>query len=166
MDTTTIEQRLRTFLLALAGFMCLGTVAELALAEHTKTLVQLTPFVLCGVGLVTVIVALLRPRRGTLIALRVVMGLLMAGSLFGIYEHLANNLAFELDIRPGAAINSVWFAALKGAAPLLAPGILALAAVLAIAATYYHPALSNQRDSATKRLVSKNDSSISEGRLS
>src|SRR5690242_1604697 len=91
MDTTTIEQRLRTFLLALAGFMCLGTVAELALAEHTKTLVQLTPFVLCGVGLVTVIVALLRPRRETLIALRVVMGLLMAGSLFGIYEHLANN---------------------------------------------------------------------------
>jgi hypothetical protein len=31
--------------------------------------------------------------------------------------------------------------ALMGANPLLAPGILALAGVLAIAATYHHPAL-------------------------
>lgn len=141
MDATTVEQRLRTFLLVLAGWMCVGTSVELFLAKHTKDPMQFVPFVLCGLGLIVVVAALLRPRRGTLIALRGVMGLLMAGSLLGIYEHVANNLAFELDLRPGAVWSDVWFEALRGAAPLLAPGILALAAIIAIAATYEHPAL-------------------------
>ena len=141
MGTTTVEQRLRTFLLVLAGWMCVGTIVELFLAKHTEDAVQLVPFVLCGVGLIAVVGALRRPRRATLMTLRAVMGLLMLGSLFGVYEHLANNFAFELEMRPGAVWSDVWFAALRGAAPLLAPGILALAAIVAIAATYEHPAL-------------------------
>jgi hypothetical protein len=63
------------------------------------------------------------------------------GSLFGLYEHIEHNLAFELEIRPTAAVNDVFMEALKGASPLLAPGILGLAALIALAATYYHPAL-------------------------
>jgi hypothetical protein len=41
--------------------------------------------------------------------------------------------------------------ALTGAAPLLAPGVLALAGVLAIAATYYHPALGRTPATAADR---------------
>ena len=141
MGTTTVEQRLRTFLLVLAGWMCVGTVVELFLAKHTEDPVQFAPFVLCGLGLIAVMAALRRPRRATLMALRGVMSLLMIGSLFGMYEHLANNFAFELEMRPSAVWSDVWFEALRGAAPLLAPGILALAAIIAIAATYEHPAL-------------------------
>jgi hypothetical protein len=164
MRTTTVEQRLRTFLLVLAGWMCIGTVVELALAEHTETLVQLAPFVLCGVGLIAVVAALLRPRRATLLALRGVMGLLMLGSLFGMYEHVENNLAFELEMRPSAAVSDVWFEALKGAAPLLAPGILALAAIIAIAATYEHPALRSRHDIVLPAHAPAGDPSRSEGR--
>ena len=145
MDTTTIAQRLRTFLLVLAGSMCAGTIVELLLAEHTETLVQLIPFVLCGLGLLAVAAALFRPRRATLLALRAVMGLLLAGSLLGVYEHFAGNLAFEQEIRPAATFGAVWMEVLKGAAPLLAPGILAVVAVMAIASTYYHPALARDR---------------------
>ena len=141
MDATIVSQRLRIFLLRLAGFLCIGTTIELLLAEHTKDPIQLVPFVLCAIGLLAVLAALFRPQRVTLLALRGVMGLLMVGSLFGIYEHLESNIAFELDIRPGVGVASVLIDALKGAAPLLAPGILALAGLLAIAATYYHPAL-------------------------
>jgi hypothetical protein len=36
---------------------------------------------------------------------------------------------------------------LGGENPLLAPGILAVAAMLALAATYYHPALSDEQQS-------------------
>lgn len=141
MEMTIVERRLRVFLLGLAGFMCAGTVVELLLAKHTETAIQLIPFVLCGLGLIAVIAALLRPRRGTLVALRVVMGLLIAGSLLGVYEHVEHNLEFALEIRPNAALSDIWFKGLSGANPLLAPGILSLAAVIAIAATYYHPAL-------------------------
>ena len=71
----------------------------------------------------------------------VVMGLLIAGSLLGVYEHVEHNLEFALAIRPNAALSDIWFKGISGATPLLAPGILSLAAVIAIAATYYHPAL-------------------------
>ena len=65
----------------------------------------------------------------------------LVGSLFGIYEHLEHNIEFALEIRPNAAVADVFWGALAGANPLLAPGILAFMAILALAATYYHPAL-------------------------
>lgn len=147
-ETTTVEQRLRVFLLRLAGFICAGTVVELLLSKHTETLTQLIPFALCGLGLIVVLAALLRPRRATLLALRGVMALLIAGSLLGVYEHIQNNIELELELRPSATTGAVLLKALQGASPLLAPGILALAAVIAIAATYYHPALARRSRSA------------------
>jgi hypothetical protein len=150
MPTTTVEQRLRSFLLWLAGSICIGTTVELFLAKHYEDPLQLLPFVLCGVGLIAVVAVLRRPGHIQLLALRGVMSLLLLGSLLGIYQHLVNNFAFELDIRPSAVWSDVWFQALRGAAPLLAPGILAVAAVVAIAATYAHPALARQNDAAAQ----------------
>jgi hypothetical protein len=43
-------------------------------------------------------------------------------------------------------VSDVWFKALRGADPLLAPGILALAGILSTAATYRHPALERRRE--------------------
>jgi hypothetical protein len=131
--------------------MCAGTIIELLLAEHTEDLIQFIPFVLCGLGLAAVAVALLRPGRGTLLALRAVMGLLLVGSLLGVYEHFEGNLAFEQEIRPAATFGAVWLDVLKGAAPLLAPGILAVVAVIAIASTYYHPALAREAGADDRR---------------
>lgn len=135
--------RLRRFLLALSGLLFAGVVVELLFADHLKEVVQLIPFVLCGLGLIAASVAVLRPQRQTLLGLRACMGLVTFGSLFGLYEHVANNIAFLLEIHPDATAGDVFAGALGGANPLLAPGILALAAVLAVAATYYHPALSD-----------------------
>lgn len=165
MEASIIVRRLRTFLLGLAGFVCSGAIVELALSEHTKSAIQLLPFALCAAGLVAIAAVLLRPRRATLIGLRVVMGLLLAGSCLGVFEHFESNMAFELDIRSGAATSAVWLAALKGAAPLLAPGMLAVAALIALAATYYHPALSG-RAARSSRPLAQPDSPISERRLS
>lgn len=142
MTNDIIVQRLRRFLLILVACLCLGTMVELWLSEHTGEPLQFTPFVLCSVGFIAVVGVLLRPSRRTITALRAVMVIVALGSLLGIYLHLAGNFEFELDIRPNAVVGDVIMDALMGAAPLLAPGILALAAVLAIAATYYHPALS------------------------
>jgi hypothetical protein len=58
--------------------------------------------------------------------------------LLGIYEHLENNFKFALEIRPNAVLSNVFWESLSGANPLLAPGILALAA------TYYQPELSKK----------------------
>ena len=141
MTSGVVEQRLRYFLLIVSGTICVGTIAELLLTKHTQTPVQFIPYALCGLGVVAVGAALLFPQRATLFGLRIVMVIVTCGSLFGIYEHLQNNWQFAMEITPGAPLGEVIIATLKGANPLLAPGILALAASLALAATYYHPAL-------------------------
>jgi len=157
-----VEQRLRFFLLAIAACICAGTMVELLLAEHTETAVQLVPFALCGLGLLAVAAALVHPRRGTLIALRLVMALLLLGGFFGVYEHIEHNLAFELEIRPSATASDVWLDALKGASPLLAPGVLGLAASLALAATYEHPALARRQANTRRAQTPIGEPSISQ----
>lgn len=141
MPANTVLQRLRTWLFILSGLMFGAIVVELILNEHTETPVQWIPFVLAGLALVALVAVLLRPQRTTLRVLRAVMALVILGALLGVFEHVQSNLLFELDIRPGATVGAVLWDALKGAAPLLAPGIMAMAAVVALSGTYAHPAL-------------------------
>jgi hypothetical protein len=149
MSSELILQRLRRFLLLLAAGLCVGTVVELALTEHTGEPLQWVPFALCGLGFAAIAAALLSPRRATFLTLRGVMLLMMLGSLLGIYEHIQGNIGFALEIRPHAGVSAVFLDALAGANPLLAPGILALAGVIALAAIYHHPALSKQSEANT-----------------
>ncbi len=146
MNDTMILARLRHFLFVLAALLCVGTFVELWSAEHYQEPIQLLPFILAGLGLATILVVLWRPRRVTMRAMQVVMVLNALGSAFGIYEHIENNLGFELEIRPNAAAVDVFIEALHGASPLLAPGILALAACLSLAASYCHPAFTKPGD--------------------
>ncbi len=141
MTAEVIVTRLRRFLLILVAFVCAGTIVELLLTEHVEHPLQLIPFGLCVLALLAVGAVWFRPQRGTIMTLRGVMVVVAAGSVLGMYLHLANNLDFELEIRPNANGSEVIMDALMGVNPLLAPGILVLVAVLAIAATYYHPAL-------------------------
>lgn len=145
MSAEQIIERLRRFLWIVAGLLCAGTLVELALIEHTEDPLQLLPFALCGIGLVAVLVAWFRPQRTSLWTLRIVMAFLIVGSLFGVYEHVAGNLAFALEIQPTATFSERVLEALGGANPLLAPGMLALAGVLALAATYHHPVLERRQ---------------------
>ena len=73
-------------------------------------------------------------------AARIGLGVVIAGGLFGVYEHFARNLAFEHEIRPGTAPTDLLGEAAQGASPLLASGILMLGAVLAFAATLWREA--------------------------
>ena len=141
MSSESVLFRLRVFLLALAGFMCVGTIVELALTKHWESPTQVLPFVLSGLSLVVITVVLLRPGRGSLRLLRWVLGIALVGSLFGVFEHIEHNLEFALEIRPNAVAADVIWEAVAGANPLLAPGILAFTAIIALAATYYHPML-------------------------
>ena len=147
MNSNDVLRRLRLFLLVLASLVFAGALFELVLSEHTETLVQWIPFILSGLGIAAILAALISPQRLTLIALRLVMVLVVLGSLLGVYEHLVNNIGLELEIRPNVMVVSVFMEALKGASPLLAPGMLAVAAIIAIAATYYHPALLGNKKS-------------------
>ena len=138
MTSSDVLARLRRFLLVLSAFLFCGTLVELWLVNHTKDLVQWIPFVLCGVGFLVVVSVLIRPRGATVKSLRVWMLVVVVGSLFGVYQHVTNNIAFEREVNPRASSSRVLRQGLGGANPLLAPGMLAVAALLALAATYKH----------------------------
>ena len=151
MNADTILVRLRLFLLGTSAFLLIGTLVELVAIGHTKEPIQLVPFILCILGLAIVSVALARPARKSLMALRAVMIPVTLGSLLGVWEHVENNAAFYLEVHPTATTTQLVGAALGGASPLLAPGMLALAAALAVAATYYHPALLRRHAAASEQ---------------
>lgn len=141
MSAELILNRLRTFLLALAAFLSIGTVVELAFTKHWESPIQLIPFVLCGLGLIAIALFLFKPMHRNITLLRWVMILNFVGSLFGIFEHVEENINFALEIKPSTAGLDLILKGLGGANPLLAPGMLAFAALIALAATYYHPLL-------------------------
>jgi hypothetical protein len=125
--------RLRTFLYLLAAVLFTGTIGELLMVGHDESRMQLVPFGLCLLGLVALGVAWRRPDRQQR---RAAMVTIAAGSVLGVWEHLEGNIGFVHEVRPHAGTLEAFREGLGGAAPLLAPGILAIGAAVAIAATF------------------------------
>jgi hypothetical protein len=72
------------------------------------------------------------------------MLLIAAGGVLGMMLHVQANVGFEQEIRPSAAIGELILPTLKGASPLVAPGVMVFAALLAWAATYAHPVMGGE----------------------
>lgn len=136
MNDRTALRRLNRFLFLLAAGMFLGTIAELLAAKHYEDTIQLVPFALCGIGLLALAALKLRPTRPVILAIQGVMLVIAAGSLFGVYEHVTGNLEFVHEVRRNADRMTVIIDTLQGGAPVLAPGILAIGAIITLAATY------------------------------
>lgn len=131
----------RRFLLLTTGAMCLGVIAELALTGHTEAPLQWAPLIACALGLAVLGWALIQPRRAALRALQGVMIVAAVAGAVGTFAHLSGNLELAREARPDAAQSAPVLAALTGGNPPLAPGAMAVIALVGLAATYRHPAL-------------------------
>lgn len=143
MSASEILRRLRLFLTALAFLMFLGTLIELWLVGHTEDTIQWVPFVLCALGILSIAGWFIVRNRFSRSVLTACMLLVAVGGAFGVYQHVSNNIAFEKEIHPNAAGSDLILKGLGGANPLLAPGTLSVAALLALAATYKYSGASN-----------------------
>jgi hypothetical protein len=76
-----------------------------------------------------------RPSRPALLALRLCMAVIAAGSLLGAWEHVEGNYEFAGETHPHAARWELVRSGHTGRDPLLAPGILAAVAAVTLAAT-------------------------------
>lgn len=142
--------RIRQFLLVIAAGVFVMTVTELLFLSHWSETIQLLPFALSAVGLVTLALAYFRPGPRTIHLLRWSMIVIGSCSLIGIYEHMANNLGFQMEIQPNATFLELALATVEGANPVLAPGILALGAAIGWTAGYQHPALEREPEAVVK----------------
>ncbi len=140
----TVEARYRRFLLATALVIYVGAAVELWLVEHVEGVYQWVPFGLAAIGAASALAFRASASRRTGGVLRASSAVVVAGSVWGVVLHVRGNLAFEREVHPDAPLWGALREAAGGVSPLLAPGTLALAAVLAAAATYRHPALSDR----------------------
>ena len=133
--------RIRQFLLIISAGVFVMTVTELFFLSHWTETIQILPFVLSGWGLIALLLAYFRPSPATIKFLRWSMIVIGLCSLIGIYEHMSNNLGFQMEIQPNATPWELIMATLEGANPVLAPGILMLGAAIGWTAAYQHSAL-------------------------
>jgi hypothetical protein len=131
-----VLRRLRKFLLVLSLLLFVGALVELWLVGHTVEFVQWIAFVLAGAGALSVTMTLFNFGPATVRILRVCMIVVALGSFFGIYQHISGNIAFAREIHPDSSTSQLFWRGLQGGNPLLAPGVLAVAALLALSATY------------------------------
>ena len=136
MNAAEVLRRLRQFLLTLSILIFGGTLLELWFVEHTGEAIQWLAFVFAGIGLAAAVLALLRRQPSTVFITRVLMVIVIGGSFLGVYQHVSNNVAFEREIQPNATTRQLIWKGVSGANPLLAPGTLAIASLLSLAALY------------------------------
>ena len=136
--------RIRQFLLIISAGVFVMTVTELFFLSHWTETIQLLPFVLSGWGLIALLIAYFRPSPATIKFLRWSMIVIGLCSPIGIYEHMSNNLGFQMEIQPNSSTWELILATLEGANPVLAPGILMLGAAIGWTAVYQHSGLEHQ----------------------
>jgi hypothetical protein len=129
-------KRVQRFLSAMTLALFLGTIAELLSVKHYGEPIKLVPFALCLLGCAALAAVRLRPGRRVFLAVRAFMAVTMLGSLLGVYEHIEGNLETSREIHRHLATMARIKAMLTGRDPIAAPGMLAVAALLLIAATY------------------------------
>jgi hypothetical protein len=136
LDTITALRRL---LLALVVIGAAGLVVELILMKHYDSAWQWTPLVLLGFVLIASALIWRRPGSATLRLFVAVMLLCVVSGVVGVYLHYQGNVEFALEREPLRGIALFW-KALRGATPALAPGAMAQLGLLGLVYSYRHPA--------------------------
>jgi hypothetical protein len=138
MNAEIILKKLRVFLLGFSIFIFAGALFELAFLNHLGEDLQFMPFVLGPLGIILAALMILKPSSKMVKAVRVGMWAILVGGIIGMIVHVSGNLEF-LEGGQGASFGEIIKNAFGGRNPLLAPGILSMSAVIALAALYKHP---------------------------
>lgn len=133
---------LRKLLLALVLLGAAGLAAELLLLEHFESFRQWLPLLVLAGAFATGIALAARPNRATVRIFQATMLLCIAAGLLGLVLHYRGNAAFEREMDASVRGFGLFWSALRGATPALAPGALVQLGILGLIPTYRHPALS------------------------
>jgi hypothetical protein len=135
------------FALFLAGALAAGT--ELLLLGHFEDRPQWIPLVLLALGLVWGGVTVATPRHWSVRTFQVLMAAFAASGFIGQYLHYRGNVAFELEMYPALKGLDLFWEAIRGATPSLAPGTMTVLGAIGLLYAYRHPALRAGDESET-----------------
>ena len=139
-DRSTPLGGLRQALAAIFVFGSAGTGAELLLLEHVDGVWQQIPLILMALGCAALILVEARPSSVALRAFQLTMVAFMVSGVLGVWLHYQGNVEFELELQPDASGAALFWEAMKGATPALAPGTMALLGAIGVTYAHRHPA--------------------------
>lgn len=137
---------IRWFLMAILLMGLLGTGVELLLLEHTEGFWQWVPIFLIAAGVIVLCWGLLRPGRRNIRVLQGTMILFVLSGLAGFILHYQGNEEFELEMYPSLKGVELFWDAIQGATPTLAPGTMIQLGLLGLIYTHRHPQLSSANE--------------------
>ncbi|GAA1633546.1 hypothetical protein GCM10009733_033150 [Nonomuraea maheshkhaliensis] len=131
---------LRLGLLALVMIGVLGAALELAFERHWQSPTQLIPWVALALLVVALILLAVRDAGSALTVARVLAAVVLVTSAYGVFVHVSVNHgmgAMDAAWDTYSPLTQWWYALTKsvGAAPPLAPGMLAQSALLLLLAS-------------------------------
>ncbi len=144
---STTLRAIRWFLMAILLMGFLGTGVELLLLEHTEGFWQWVPLFLIAIGLIVLSWGLLYPGRRNIRLLQGTMILCVLSGLVGLILHYQGNAEFELEMYPSLMGRELFWEAIQGATPTLAPGTMIQLGLLGLAYTHRHPQLGSSKNS-------------------
>ena len=148
-ETPTIKA-LRGFLLILFLAGILGAGAELLLRGHFEDFWQWVPLILIGLSLIVLGWRVVDRGRVNLRVFQGMMLLFVVSGFVGLWMHYQGNVEFELEMYPTMKGLELFWEALRGATPTLAPGTMIQLGLLGLVLTFRHPALTRSQDQPSK----------------
>jgi len=130
-----VERRLRILLLALFLLTLLGAGTELLLTSHTEGW-QLIPVILIMLGVVALGWFAIDRNKTCLKLFQGIMVCFILSGAVGVLLHFNSNEEFALEVYPGLDGLDLLWKSIKGAAPILAPGIMVQLGVLGLGYAY------------------------------
>lgn len=150
--------RLRALLGGVYVLGAVGTGVELVLLEHVEDAWQWAPIALLAASLVAL--GWHAARRGApggarrVRAFQAIMVLSIVSGLIGTILHYRGNVEFALEMQSSLGGLALFWEAMRGATPALAPGTMIQLGLVGLAYTFRHPALGTpaERPSRTEDL--------------
>lgn len=131
---------LRRALAAVFLFGVAGSGLELVLLEHTEDLWQWSPLLLMGLSVPALVWMLMTRGRASVRMFQVLMWAFLVSGVVGLYLHYRGNVEFELEMYPSLGGFGLFWEAIKGATPTLAPGTMPVLGLIGLLYTYRFPA--------------------------
>jgi hypothetical protein len=116
-----VDRSLRSLLLGVVLLGNAGLQAELLLLDHADSATQWIPHIVLSVGLLSIVLVYARPTPRILSVFRVVMLVIVATGLLGLFLHYRGNAEFALERTPTLSGAALLWKSLRGATPALAP---------------------------------------------
>ena len=143
------RRSLRQLVLALIIGGIVGLGAELLLLEHVESWTQWIPLVLLAAGLIASLTVALSPGPLAVGFFKLNMASFVVAGIVGLYLHYAGNVEFAVERDSSLAGFRLFWKAIRGATPALAPAALAQVGLLGLIYAY--------RDGAEKRGEDRKD---------